>query len=165
MRHARRSQFADERPPCACGCGEPVPIAKKTSSRYGHVKGQPTRFVAGHTSRRKPVLERLIARSKANGSCLEWQGSRLPKQYGVISVKEDDRIVRRYTHRVMWKESRGPIPDGMCILHRCDNPPCINIDHLFLGSVQDNIRDMWSKGRGVVPDPRKGQPRRKAVAA
>jgi hypothetical protein len=53
-------------------------------------------------------------------------------------------------HRVAWKEWIGPIPDGLCVLHRCDNPPCFNPDHLFLGTKTDNHEDMVRKGRRNV---------------
>ena len=51
-------------------------------------------------------------------------------------------------HRVVWTEHNGLIPKGMCICHHCDNPPCINIDHLFLGTHKENMEDMARKGRG-----------------
>ena len=50
-------------------------------------------------------------------------------------------------HRVAWVKARGEIPAGICVLHRCDNPPCINVDHLFLGTQIDNILDCSAKGR------------------
>lgn len=53
------------------------------------------------------------------------------------------------THRLAWEQARGPIPDGFQVLHRCDNPACINPDHLFLGTHVDNMRDRELKGRGV----------------
>lgn len=52
-------------------------------------------------------------------------------------------------HRASWIMSHGGIPDGLCVLHRCDNRRCINIDHLFLGTKADNSRDMVSKGRSA----------------
>lgn len=52
-----------------------------------------------------------------------------------------------YAHRLAWEVTNGPIPEGMCILHRCDNPPCARPDHLFLGTRRDNTHDMFAKGR------------------
>jgi hypothetical protein len=53
------------------------------------------------------------------------------------------------TH-VAWELVNGPIPNGMCVLHRCDNPPCVRPDHLFLGTRRDNVLDMAAKGRAAV---------------
>lgn len=55
-------------------------------------------------------------------------------------------------HRVIWEDSNGPIPEGQCVLHTCDRPRCVNINHLFLGDRRDNMLDMWEKKRGVVGD-------------
>jgi hypothetical protein len=50
-------------------------------------------------------------------------------------------------HRKVWTEANGPIPDGMKICHHCDNPACVNLEHLFMGTHQDNMDDMVAKGR------------------
>lgn len=60
-------------------------------------------------------------------------------------------------HRASWMLAHGPIPPGLMVLHRCDNPPCVNPDHLFLGTAKDNVGDMDTKGRrrtGEPPDQR-----------
>ena len=76
-------------------------------------------------------------------SCIEWTGARDSKGYG------NKNIAGKYfkTHRLAYAWVNGPIPDGMWVLHKCDNPPCCNPDHLFLGTHKDNMRDMKEKGR------------------
>ena len=78
--------------------------------------------------------------------CIEHTGARNKEGYG----KRWDRNAKRsaLAHRLAWMEVHGQIPAGMSVLHRCDNPPCINVEHLFLGTPQDNTQDMISKGRG-----------------
>lgn len=68
---------------------------------------------------------------------------------GYAQVKRDQ--VWWKAHRYVWTEAFGPIPEGLVVMHRCDNPPCINIEHLLLGTYQDNALDMWTKGRGKTP--------------
>lgn len=76
------------------------------------------------------------------GPCWPWQG-RTKRKYGVLRVGSRNATA----HRRVWELARGPIPDGLEVLHHCDNPPCCNPDHLFLGTQGDNIRDMVQKGR------------------
>ena len=52
-------------------------------------------------------------------------------------------------HRWAWERTHGPVPPGMWVLHHCDNPPCWNVDHLYLGNAQDNVTDRQARGRGV----------------
>jgi len=57
-------------------------------------------------------------------------------------------------HRISWTLNRGDIPSGMNVCHHCDTPPCVNPDHLFLGTQADNIRDAYRKGRVMTPGER-----------
>ena len=75
--------------------------------------------------------------------CLEWQASRA--RFGHGHFKLDGKIT--LAHRAAWEDKHGPIPDGICVLHKCDNPPCVDDEHLFLGTQVDNIADMDAKGR------------------
>jgi len=75
--------------------------------------------------------------------CWIWTGARSSAGYGQIRIQH--RLY--YAHRLMWIIMRGVIPYGLEILHKCDNPWCVNPDHLFIGSQSDNIIDSVSKGR------------------
>jgi len=97
--------------------------------------------------------ERLAAglERKPNG-CLEWTGDRSHKlEYGRIKVNGKTVM----THRFAWELVNGPIPDGLHVLHHCDNPPCCQTDptegypegHLFIGTRSDNMADKIAKGR------------------
>lgn len=78
------------------------------------------------------------------GECHVWQRGSKGKGYG--AAMGPDGIQDR-THRIVWRIKVGPIPEGMHVLHMCDNPSCGNIDHLFLGTNDDNVRDKVSKLR------------------
>lgn len=73
---------------------------------------------------------------------------------GYGEIRYGGGLVR--AHRLAYELTFGPIPQGMSVCHQCDNPPCCNPKHLFLGTQSDNSRDMWSKGRGVPPSPPRG---------
>lgn len=81
---------------------------------------------------------------RGQDECWPWTRCKHEFGYGKISVA--GRI--ELAHRLAWILTHGEVPPGMCVLHTCDNPPCINPGHLFLGTVADNQRDMESKGRG-----------------
>lgn len=76
--------------------------------------------------------------------CWEYQGCLMPNGYSKIGKNGKSYL----GHRLAWITARGDIPDGLCVLHKCDNRKCINPDHLFLGTKQDNTDDMMRKGRG-----------------
>jgi len=84
------------------------------------------------------------SRTKKQGRCIVWTGSRW-KGYGSTGFRGG--VTK--THRVAWILTRGRIPKGKHVLHRCDNPPCVKPSHLFLGTQADNNHDREAKGRGV----------------
>lgn len=75
-----------------------------------------------------------------DGGCWEWSGARFPTGYGQARKKE-------YAHRLAWRLFNGPIPLGGQVLHKCDNPPCVNPSHLYVGNDADNRRDARERRR------------------
>jgi hypothetical protein len=90
-----------------------------------------------------PFERRLWERVEKTRSCWLWRGNVQGDGYGTIMM--DGRLW--LVHRCVWTVLRGPIPEGVQLLHTCDTPACCNPDHLFLGSQLDNIADMVRKGR------------------
>lgn len=92
----------------------------------------------------------LDERAVTNERC--WVSpSRSRTGFGYTRIWHDGKVTG--AHRVAWEAANGPIPSGLFVLHRCDNPPCFNPDHLFLGTDADNKADMYAKGRGSCTDP------------
>lgn len=80
-------------------------------------------------------------------ACWLWTGGRTRGGYGAFRTSQPRRTVR--AHRMAWELLWGPIPEGKCVLHKCDTPLCVRPSHLFLGTVQENTDDMIAKGRGA----------------
>lgn len=79
--------------------------------------------------------------------CIEWQGNINNSGYGVMSVIREGKRKMVGVHRHAWERVHGKIPDGLCVCHKCDNPKCVNIDHLFIGTRYDNNHDRSLKNR------------------
>jgi hypothetical protein len=98
-----------------------------------------------------PPVEKLelIGWTEDESGCWIYNGRRDPDGYGLM---DDLRQTPIFAHRVAYGKWVGPVPDGKVLMHSCDNPPCVNPAHLSIGTQEDNLHDMWSKGRGkVVP--------------
>lgn len=84
--------------------------------------------------------------------CWEWQGNRFPKGYGRVPTRGWGSIGSNCrVHRFFYINLVGAIPKGMNVLHKCDNPPCCNPDHLFIGTHADNSNDKVNKCRQWRP--------------
>lgn len=103
---------------------------------------EPTRRPRGMTHEEAFRVGKTVV---TDSGCIEWVGHRSTYGYGVIQSKIHGSIG---AHRVALGIALGqPVPKGKHVLHRCDNPPCVNPDHLFIGTDKDNVADMLAKGR------------------
>ncbi|KKL91034.1 hypothetical protein LCGC14_1898770, partial [marine sediment metagenome] len=97
---------------------------------------------------------RFWAKVDQKNGCWEWTASTQSRGYGCFGI--NGRI--ELAHRISYQHFYGSIPDGMQVLHRCDNPPCVNPLHLFLGTFQDNMDDRKVKGHnGLFSGERNGR--------
>jgi hypothetical protein len=102
------------------------------------------------TERKKTIGEKELIKEfwsqaqRAENKCLEWQGTLSDQGYGVNSRELMGEIA---AHRVAYRIIKGEIPEKLFVCHTCDNPRCVDPDHLFLGTAKDNYIDMVSKGR------------------
>lgn len=90
-----------------------------------------------------PLAARFARHVVAGATCHVWTGAKNNLGYGMITV--DGR--QRLAHRVAYELRNGPIPSGMVVRHRCDNPECVRAEHLELGTMKDNTSDMVKRGR------------------
>jgi hypothetical protein len=88
-------------------------------------------------------LDKFWSKIDKSGPCWEWTGRLSRTGYGNFDVDQKPT----YVHRISFELANGPITNGLHVLHQCDNRKCVNPSHLFLGTQQDNMKDMNAKGR------------------
>ena len=95
--------------------------------------------------------DRFWQKVRKSDGCWEWTAARNGYGYGIFGPNRKTFLA----HRLSWSMAHGDIPDGLHVLHHCDNPSCVRPDHLFIGTAKDNVQDMIRKGRKVMgPFPR-----------
>lgn len=107
----------------------------------------------------KPLPREVLFWGKVQKTdkCWLWTGEHSTVGYGFFSVwRNNKRTARLGAHRVSWELHNGPIPDGLCVMHKCDVPLCVRPDHLTLGTQAENLLDARTKGRMKGPPPQVG---------
>lgn len=138
------------------GCGEPA-YAKWVCEK--HYKRLLRTGVFTDSDRSHGSLEVRFRRKFEEGTkeeCWEWFGGKNGKGYGFIQQggKGSPNLL---AHRLSYRIYKGPIPDGFNVLHNCDNPSCVNPNHLRAGTQSENIIESYAKGRKILPSPGKGE--------
>lgn len=130
---------------CRCGCGAVTALAKQTRKSRNQRKGQHVHFVNGAHARRAAagtLAQRFWARVNKSDGCWGWKGKH---RHGYAFLKVGEKSYA--AHRLSVELSGREIPQGLSVLHSCDNPGCVNPAHLTVGTHQDNMTDMYTKGR------------------
>jgi len=115
--------------------------------------------MAGRTLSDRDLILRNVSPEPTSG-CWLWTGVVNGWRYGRLGANRRER----QAHRLSFRAFVGDIPSGLNVLHRCDTPECVNPDHLFLGTLADNVRDCIAKGRHKAPSG-EAQPNAKLTAA
>lgn len=144
QRYVRGHAARKERKPCAAD-----DCSLETTTEYCR-KHQECLDKHGNLLGRRPKGSeefRFWFRVDKSADCWTWTAARGAGKFDYGYFWTDSKKLVK-AHRYSYALANGPIPEGMVICHRCDNPPCVRPDHLFLGTQKDNIRDMDAKGRG-----------------
>jgi|ERR1041385_1929703 len=121
--------------------GTPLSPEHRRKSIQALIKGR----AALAAKPRTPVAVRFWTKVEKTPTCWIWTGAQDRHGYGYFHFGKRNEAVKAY--RMAYELAVGPIPEGMHVLHRCDNPPCVNPAHLFIGTHRDNMQDSWRKDR------------------
>lgn len=143
----RRKPLPDDSGPnpsglCMCGCGTRTKLARQTDPAKQMVRGRPLRYVAGH---HHEALKKSRTAYEVDPTTGCWNWLRSKDRHGYGRMWSGSRTC--LAHRWYYEQRYGGIPEGLYACHKCDNPGCVNPDHMFLGTQSDNMRDCRDKGR------------------
>jgi hypothetical protein len=156
---------------CHCGCGQSAEIVKQTA-KGKRVKGTYNKFAYGHHGNKRIRITLMMEQPETvyrrnpnpdsrdidrfwskvdkspghgpRGDCWIWTAAKSTHGYGVFGVPEYGTFL---AHRFSMLVENGGLPANLMVCHTCDNPPCVNPSHLFMGTASDNFRDCIKKGR------------------
>lgn len=104
-----------------------------------------------------------VDKTSRPAGCWLYTGFRKWDGYGWLARYFNGKVRYLTAHRYAWMLLKGDVPAGMHVLHKCDNPPCCNPDHLWLGTHQDNMRDKSAKGRFGTLFPDRVRPKKETA--
>jgi HNH endonuclease len=106
----------------------------------------PAKAKSGTYKRGLTLEERFWAKVDKSDGCWNWNGCLNEHGYGLFGINNRSKLAHRIAYKITIKD-----PDNLCVLHKCDNPKCVNPAHLFLGTKKENTQDMLKKGRDYKP--------------